>query len=259
MQKNKSYFPLAATALLVAISIIFSTFVIYIPMFGFKSVRFSMTSIPIFIVGSLFGGIYGAVAGFVSDILGFMFTSQGAPYHPGFTINAVLVGLIPGMAFHYFKKQKSIINLNTINFLLGILALIGTVIYINFIGIHEVQNLGSFMGIPMNIVLSILMVVVLVVLVVLVIWLQKHFRTDHYLFTIDQVIFVCALNFIVVQLILTPFWIQDLYGLPIIASVLVRVFKSLIDIPLQVALIYTVLCTLPQNIKGTYLCKNKEL
>lgn len=259
MQKNKSYFPLAATALLVAISIIFSTFVIYIPMFGFKSVRFSMTSIPIFIAGSLFGGIYGAVAGLVSDVIGFMFTSQGAPYHPGFTINATLVGLIPGMAFHYFKKKRSTINLNTINLVLGILALIGTVVYINFIGIHEVSNLGSFMGIPMNIVLSVLMVIVLIALVAIVLWLQKHFRNDNPLFTIDQIIFVCALNFIIVQLILTPFWIQDLYGLPIMASVLVRVFKSLIDIPLQVALIYTVLCTLPQSVKGTYLCKNNEL
>lgn len=259
MQKNKSHFPLTATALLVAISIIFSTFVIYIPMFGFKSVRFSMTSIPIFIAGSLFGGVYGAVAGFVSDVIGFMFTSQGAPYHPGFTINATLVGLIPGMAFYYFKNQRNTMNLNKINLVLGVLALAGTEIYINFIGIHEVENLGSFMGIPMNIVLSILMVMVLILLIIIVLWVQKRFGIANGIFTIDQVIFVCILNFIVAHLILTPFWIQNLYGVPIMASVIVRIFKSLIDIPLQVALIYVVLCTLPQKVKGAYLCKNNEL
>ncbi len=259
MQKNKSHFPLTATALLVAISIILSTVVIYIPMFGFKSVRFSMTSIPIFIVGSLFGGIYGAAAGFVSDIIGFMFTSQGAPYHPGFTINAILIGLIPGLAFQYFKKQKVTMHFNKINLVLGILALIGTCIYINFIGIHEVENLGSFKGVPMNIILSILMGLVLVLLIGIVHWVQKRFDTVTGLFTIDQVIFVCIINFIVAQLILTPFWMRDLYHIPLMASVVVRIFKSLIDIPLQVALIYTILCVLPQKVKGAYLCKNNEL
>lgn len=258
MQKNNktNHFFLTATALLVAISIIISNFVIYIPLFGFPSVRFSVTSIPIFIVGSLFGGAYGAIAGFISDMISFMITSQGAPYHPGFTLNAILIGFIPGIIFHYVKTRNSRKSLNKINLSLGVIALIGSIVYINFIGIHEIENIGLIMGVPINIILSLLMVVILIALIGIVYYVQKKFTEIDNLYSIDQILFIHIISFIVVQLILTPIWLNGLYNIPIMASVFVRVFKSLIDIPLQVMLSYMILRAIPIKIKGRYLCKN---
>lgn len=255
MQKNNksNLFPMAATALLVAISIVLSSMVIYIPLFGFPSVRFSVSGIPVFLAGSLFGGVYGAIAGFLSDIIGFLFTSNGAPYHPGFTINSILVGLIPGLIFTRLKKKQITASFNKINLGLGIAAAIGAVIYINFIGIHDVENLGEVMGLPTNIVLSVLMVIILGVLAVLTAFVQKRFSANDYAYAIDKIIFITIINFIVVQLICTPVWLNQLYNIPAMASVMVRVFKALIDIPLQVMMIYIILKAIPANVKSRYI------
>nr|WP_302596801.1 folate family ECF transporter S component [uncultured Cellulosilyticum sp.] len=255
MQKSNktNLFPMAATALLVAISIVLSSMVIYIPLFGFPSVRFSVSGIPVFLAGSLFGGVYGAIAGFLSDIIGFLFTSNGAPYHPGFTINSILVGLIPGVIFAQIKKRQITASFNKINLGLGIAAAIGAIIYINFIGIHEIENLGTVMGMPTHIVLSILMVIILVALAVVTAFVQKRFSESDHLYAIDKIIFITIINFIVVQLICTPVWLNQMYNIPVMASIMVRIFKSLIDIPLQVMFLYIILKALPVSIKSRYI------
>lgn len=255
MQKSNktNLFPMAATAILVAISIVLSGLVFYIPLFGFPSVRFSVTGIPIFLAGSLFGGVYGAIAGFLSDIIGFMFTSGGAPYHPGFTINSILVGLIPGIIFSQMRKREITASFNKINFILGVVAAVGAIVYINFIGIHEIEELGSVMGIPTNIVLSVLMIVIFIALVGLTIYVQNKFSDGDSIYSIDKIIFIKVLNYIAIQLICTPVWLNQLYNIPIVASVMVRIFKSLIDIPLQVMLVYLIIKTIPVNLRNKYL------
>lgn len=255
MQKSNktNLFPMAATALLVAISIVLSGLVVYIPLFGFPSVRFSVTGIPVFLAGSLFGGVYGAIAGFLSDIIGFLFTSNGAPYHPGFTINSILIGLIPGIIFSQIKKREITASFNKINLGLGIVAAVGAIVYINFIGIHEIEDLGTVMGMPTNIVLSGLMVVIFIALVCITTYVQKRFSENDYLYAIDKIIFISIINYIAVQLICTPIWLGQMYNIPVMASVMVRVFKSLIDIPLQVMLIYIILKAIPVNVKSKYM------
>ena len=255
MQKSNktNLFPMAATAILVAISIVLSGLVFYIPLFGFPSVRFSVTGIPIFLAGSLFGGVYGAIAGFLSDIIGFMFTSGGAPYHPGFTINSILVGLIPGIIFSQIRKKKITVSFNKINFMIGLVAAVGAVVYINFIGIHEIEELGNIMGMPTNIVLSILMIIIFIALVGLTRYVQNKFGDSDSCYSIDKIIFVKILNYIAIQLVCTPVWLNQLYNLPIVASVMVRVFKALIDLPLQVMLVYIIIKTIPVNLRKKYI------
>lgn len=255
MQKSNktNLFPMAATALLVAISIVLSSLVIYIPLFGFPSVRFSVSGIPVFLAGGLFGGVYGAIAGFLSDIIGFLFTSNGAPYHPGFTINSILVGLIPGIIFTQLKKRQITVSFNKVNLGLGIAAAVGAVIYINFIGIHQIENLGTVMGMPTNIVLSVLMVIILIVLAVITAFVQKRFSERDHLYAIDKIMFITIINFIVVQLICTPVWLSQMYNIPVVASIMVRIFKSLIDIPLQVTFLYIILKALPVSVKSRYI------
>lgn len=255
MQKSHktNLFPMAATALLVAISIVLKGLMVYIPLFGFPSVRFSMAGIPIFLAGGLFGGVYGAIAGFVSDMIGFLFTSNGAPYHPGFTINSILVGLIPGIIFTMLKKKEIVASFNKINLGLGVVATIGAIVYINFIGIHEVEGLGEVMGIPTNIVLSLLMVVIFIALIVITTYVQKRFSENDGLYAIDKIMFISIISFIVIQLLCTPVWLKQMYNIPVMASVMVRVFKSLIDIPLEVMSVYIILKAIPVKLKSQYM------
>ena len=256
MQKNNysNIFSLASTSLLVAISIVLGRLTIYIPLFGFPSVRFSVTNIPIFLAGALFGGVYGAIAGLLSDIINFIIAPNGA-YHPGFTMNAILVGLIPGIFFSRFKNGKSKRSYFIVNSVFSVLALIGAIIYINFIGIKELGDTGQKLGLEIPHLVTIIMIAILAILSAFNYVLQKKFADKDNIYAIDKIIFVNIINFIVVQLVLTPIWLMQLYNIPIIASISVRLFKCMIDIPLQVSMIYIVLKAIPYKIKRKYICK----
>lgn len=253
MQKNNQSrtFFLAATALLTAISLILGQLKFYIPLFGFPSVRFSISGIPVFLAGSLFGPVYGGAAGFASDIISFILSgSASGPFHPGFTINSMLVGIIPGLFFTIVRNKKMTISFGKINMILSVLALIGAVIYINFIGIHEVENLGTVMGIPTNIVLTVFMTMLIIALNFIFIKIRKIYGDKDELYSIDKITFIASVSYIVLQLILTPIWLYSLYNIPIMASVTVRIFKCLIDVPLQVMLKYFILKMIPLRVKG---------
>ena len=248
-------FSLVLTALLVAISIVLAQFRIYIPLFGFPSVRFSLSEIPVFLVGAMLGGVYGAMAGFASDIISFILAPSGA-YHFGFTLNLMLIGFIPGVIFSWIRDEKISISFEKLNKILGSVALVGALIYINKIGLADLKEAGEtpqIAGMPVNILLSIVMIVLVIGLVVATLKLKKLYIGDKGLFSIDQLIFIVSMNYIVVNLVLTPIWLLQLYNIPMMASIAVRLFKSLIDVPLQVIVIYTVVHAIPVRMREKLL------
>ena len=254
-KKQGQSFSLVLTALLIAISIVLAQFRIYIPLFGFPSVRFSLSEIPIFLVGCMLGGVYGAMAGFTSDIIGFILAPSGA-YHFGFTLNLMLIGFIPGVVFGLIREGKISFSFEHLNKILGGIALIGALIYINGIGLDDLKEAGEIekiAGIPVNILLSIMMIILVIGLVFVILKLKKLYSGDKGLFSINQLIFIISINYIVVNLVLTPIWLLQLYNIPIKASIAVRLFKSLIDVPLQVIVIYTVIHAIPVRMREKLL------
>lgn len=245
---NANIFYLVASALFVAISVILAQFRFYIPLFGFPSVRFSISEIPIFLAGSLFGPVYGGMVGFSSDIISFMLTSSGA-YHFGFTLNAILVGFIPGVVFYLIRKKDMSIAFDKVNIILAGVALIGALVYINFIGINELDEVIIVMGMPINVILSILMILLVIALSFVVVKLKKVYSTHEGLYSIDKLIFIACINYIAINLMLTPIWLLQLYNIPIVASVSVRIFKSLIDVPLRVIVIYSIMHAIPVSVR----------
>jgi ECF transporter S component (folate family) len=251
MQKNKktSTFFLVATALLTVLSIISGRLAIYIPLFGFPSVRFSLSAIPVFLAGTLFGGVYGAVSGGVSDIITFMLASSG-PYHPGFTLNAALGGLLPGLFFTIIKKYRVGFSFHVVNGIAAGAALIGSFIYINYIGISDIKNLVSIAGIPANIILTVLVFGIIAAISTAIYLIEKRHQAPPGTYSVSRIAFACIVNYVMIQLCLTPIWLKQLYGIPEMASFAVRVFKSTVDIPLQVALLYLLIRYIPAKIKG---------
>lgn len=256
-KKNKTKwegksFNLVLTALLVAISIILSYLRVYIPVFGFPAVRFSLSEVPIFLTGALLGGVYGAMAGFASDMISFMLTSPGA-YHPGFTLNLILIGFIPGVIFQLIRSKKVRIPFAILNRVLVGIALIGALIYINGMGLKELKEVGKIGPFPVNVVLSMMMILLVIGLVAIVSKVKKTYSGDEGIYSIEQLIFAMCMNYIIVNLLLTPIWILQLYNVPIVASIAVRIFKSLIDVPLQIIAIYTVLHAIPVRMREKLL------
>ena len=86
--------------MLLALSVILGFF--KIPLSQISEIRLQF--LPIAAVGTLFGPLYGGIAGGLSDILCYLVRPTGA-FFPGFTVSAVIQGVIYGIVL---GKNRSI-------------------------------------------------------------------------------------------------------------------------------------------------------
>lgn len=100
-RKNKNnLFVLTCLALLTAMQIILARYLV-IPVS--ESLRFSMSFIPVVIAARRFGIVGGMAVYGLGDFLGAIIFPAGGAYFPGFTVTAVVAGLIYGL----FLAKKS--------------------------------------------------------------------------------------------------------------------------------------------------------
>ncbi|MDD2482039.1 MAG: folate family ECF transporter S component [Lutispora sp.] len=98
---------MAIGGLLAGMSIILTRFFAIYLVGG--SVRLSFGDIPILLSGIMLGPVTGGLTGAIADLAGMMmFGGGGGPYFPGFTLSAMLVGVIPGLIFHKTKTDYSL-------------------------------------------------------------------------------------------------------------------------------------------------------
>ena len=94
---------LVTAALLITIKLILDLFTIQITPVMHLDFEFLATTS----IGMLFGPIVGAICGGVSDIINYVINPKGM-FFPGFTISAILIGIIYGIAL--YKKKITIIR-----------------------------------------------------------------------------------------------------------------------------------------------------
>lgn len=56
-------------------------------------------------IGMLFGPVMGIMAGFCSDFLGYLMNSGGGAYFPGYSVTAMVGGVIYGLMLYYPPKE----------------------------------------------------------------------------------------------------------------------------------------------------------
>ncbi len=95
---------LASLAMLIALEIVLSRFV---PVISTQQIKISFAFLPVAIAAYLYGIKGGAVVAGVSDVIGALLFPVGA-YFPGFTLTAVLEGIIFG--FFLSKKREGKMN-----------------------------------------------------------------------------------------------------------------------------------------------------
>lgn len=106
MSENKTRMTtrtLAASALLAAVAVVLARLIIPMPN---ESTRFSLEAVPIFLAGMLFGPLPGMLVGFVSDLVGCLFSGYG--YNPIFCIPPILYGLCAGLFRPLLLRKTSV-------------------------------------------------------------------------------------------------------------------------------------------------------
>ncbi len=95
---------LVICALLISMAVVLGQFSFMVG----PSVRIGFSRIPIIVSGMLLGPLAGGLTGIVHDLINFIMRPAGG-FHPGFTLSAMMTGMIPGFVvqlslFSGFKK-----------------------------------------------------------------------------------------------------------------------------------------------------------
>ncbi|MDR0406020.1 MAG: folate family ECF transporter S component [Clostridiales bacterium] len=102
MKKTKK---ITLAAVFTALTVILKTFT---TVFLFRTSKFGFSFVPAVLGSAVLGPLWGGAVGGLSDVLGYFLVRDGA-YYPGFTVSAVLKGVIYGLFL--FKKPKNIPNI----------------------------------------------------------------------------------------------------------------------------------------------------
>lgn len=218
---------LVACGLLAAISIVLTRVFSYmIPLAGLPALRIGFGDIPVIISGILFGPIAGGLTGGVSDILGFILNPMGGPYIPGFTISAVLRGLIPGVIFWLIREKNIKFNFHIANMIFSIFLTIG----ILFVFLSQEVDLSK----------ALMMVygVIAFAFIMLPVVLSRVIKSEDTLYSFDKILFIVTVCYFIISLGLNTFWLAITYEKGFLAFLPGRILAGFVMIPLHSFMIF---------------------
>ncbi len=219
-------------ALFAALSIIATRFLsLMIPLGGFPTLSIGFGGIPIMLSGMLFGPLAGGIVGGISDLLGFLINDRGGVYHPGFTLNSILTGVIPGLLFLMIKKYK--IQAKTMRIINYVLLICSSIVGAYYLWSN--QHLASSPWI-----IWMLIGLLFVICVITIIVLERLIKKEHMQRQISAIILCVLLVELLVYVGLTPIWIYGLYGIPSVVSIISRVLRLVFFIPIKVLLLVAI-------------------
>lgn len=205
---------------------------VFIPLFGFPSLKFGFSQLPIMIVGALFGPWWGMVSGVLEDLLELASGTIASPYI-GFTLNKALIGIIPGIVFlvgkHNPKRLKPM--------------LIGLVLLLYTASITFILTTTSVTASQVTYVLSVPVKVVLILMtlsilpIALVVNQTLHHKNKEAMVYHSWLLSIILIE-ILVNVILTPIWVYHLYGIPVEIQVIIRSIKASFSVVLNTFIAY---------------------
>lgn len=210
--------PLLISSLLVVVSVLLSIVSATIPILGFPALRIGFSQLPLMLIGFWFGPSIALVSGLSADIIELLTGTISFPFL-GFTLNKMLIALIPAMV--KYAVVRGWINAQRLSYLLGALVYGGAIAYVW--SVDQVQ-IGADLVRPELFERLALSAGLILLGLALMIALSKLFKARDV-----QVVAIWVLGALMVELIvqltLTPIWLQVMFGLPILLSVSVRLIR----------------------------------
>jgi ECF transporter S component (folate family) len=238
---------LSMMAILIAIGVILASpvFSIMLSLYGVPSFRIDFIALPVIISGIVFGKWYGLLAGIMVDILGFLSFGIGV-YYVGFTLNLALAGFLAGWVLNQLRRLNSE-QLKTILWsILGFLVMvsIGLIWFSQALNIVLFEESLWFIQVLFTVAVILLTIVIPYIILKLT---KKKLNEGNAL-----IILMVIIEFMFI--LLTPIWLFHLYGIPYLPSVLIRIFRASLILPIKIIIIEAVLKTL-----NTLSVTHKEL
>lgn len=227
---------LTLAAIFVVLAVILKRFSMMVPLFGFPSLQIGFETLPLIIGGMLLSPSYAFLIGLAVDVIGLVIAPNGFPFL-GFTLNSVLRPLVPSLWMqyqHHFDEKKLSIGLY-----IGMIALaLGGTLYVFSLDHISISNEIFEITQTIKIGTAILCLGVSVIMIVICQWLKSRLKGASGNDFLNWMIVVIALE-VLINFGLTPIWLQTMYGIPWLASLLVRILKACVMIPLNIVIGYS--------------------
>ncbi len=218
--------------LLIAIGIVLSNIlsISYPP--NSTIIRFGIGYLPLMLISIILGPKVGFSAAIIQDVLGYfvyilVYGYASGPFYLGFTFNAILYGVLPGIIYNLRFKDFNVFRYVNFAFLilmfgLGVWATfnIDTIIYIIETKLSEDMTFSPW-------IIYLMLGIGEVGIIGLLIFL---FGTRNEEDKMHRIIFSVIILQIIVTLILTPLWVLHMYGVPFWPQMPLRIIKTPIEI-----------------------------
>lgn len=223
------------TALFTILSLILSRVSVYLPFFGSPLVRLGLGTVTIILGSLLLGPFYGGVIGGLSDLVGALAFPVG-PYFIGFTIDSILIGVLPWCVMHISRKGRraslilsAMLFLSTISILFGFLALFDSIkIYGNTYRLDFIAKI---------------IIAAIYTLIFGTIYLLLHYfniknreSSRAFTFILNSVL----VDELLVTALIAGLWKYLLYDVPYFFNVGISVILLLVNLPIKTILIYAI-------------------
>lgn len=217
---------LVQVSLWVVLSVLLGLFSWMVPVLGFPALKIGLSQLPLMIIGLVFGPAWAFLAGIVTDAIELLSGTIALPFF-GFTLNKILVAVIPALLMQRRKPLKeNILFLGIGAFSLSALMYVLTVSQVKLgDALVDVDGLSRLSVSALIVVLSGSLMAFI-----------HRFQKRSLVLPFNEWVAGILLVELVVQLMLTPIWLFSMYGLPIQVSVVVRLVKSVVMIPVNVFL-----------------------
>ncbi len=235
--QNKHVQKLIFIGLMVSIGIILGQLVsISLPNASDPIIKFGIGYLPIIITSIIYGPILGVMAAIAQDLLGFFLigANLGQVFNIGFTLNAVIYGLLPGLFFaRNATREKKVYFI--MNFLLSICLMFGAMWYFFHIGQVESASLTDnekYLLVGISLFGSLTLCAFN-----LGVYHNRKYGEEG-----TKLLFVVSLLYILVSLILTPVWLTIINpAIAFWARIPLRIIKMPIEIFVYLLLLVSLL------------------
>jgi ECF transporter S component (folate family) len=195
-------------------------------------IRFGIGFLPLVIVSIVLGPKIGLYSAIVQDILGYfvyiwVFGVPSGPFFPGFTLNSILYGVVPGVVYNLRVSNKRFFGY--VNYALLFFLLISGIWSI--IRVEEVialieNRLSEGMSFePWVVYLMIGLGMLGVVSILFYLYTKRNEAEEE-----QRIIFSVIFLQLLVALILTPVWVSVLYKIPYLPQLPLRIIKTPVEI-----------------------------
>lgn len=218
---------LVSVGILILVSYILSRLSLMLPLFGYPSLKIGFSSLPLMVIGIMYGPSYAFLAGFIEDVLELFTGGISYPFF-GFTLNKILIGVLCAVWFIWYKRTQKEYKL--LPYAITILMSLGTILYL--FSLTEIKVGTDTVIINDFTRYSLIGVVVLSSAFILssMTLISKKLKA---LPALPFSLFMGMLlsTTLLTSVILTPTYLYAMYHIPYILSFFAQLFKSTLLIP----------------------------